>query len=437
VAPGRHTVPVTPPRPSAATGLSEGERRSQILDTAGDVFARSGFARTSMKDLADACGILPGSLYHHFASKDAIAVELLRRYRGQLEAVGAGKGPRSVRELSGGLSDRVLALGRQLADVAVRNRAALLLSTYDPAAGAPAELTELARIGPDRAVSTMTALLRDGKRSGLLREEVDVPLLARQLGQVMLHVALATLHAGPSTRSSADTLCLMLLKGIAPEAGNEAALDGSAAMRAALAAVHPWAGAAAEAPEDRATGLRLAARAEFARRGYEATTVRDIAAVSGLATGTVYRLVESKESLLQAIMESFYEQVSQAYAAVDAADGTVVEKLDALARVNIEVLRTFGEEYQIQQAWFRSDPPAVSTPAAALRWRAGVIRGLVERGLEDGSLGWAGSSSRLVSQCVRDLIWLPPNVAGRSGKRALQQHVRTCLLGGALTGGSR
>ncbi len=425
---------MTPPRPPAAPGLSEGERRSQILDIAGDVFARSGFARTSMKDVADACGILPGSLYHHFASKDAIAVELLRRYRDQLETVGAGKGPHSVRELSGGLSDRVLALGRQLADVAVRNRAALLLSTYDPAAGAPAELTELARLAPDRAITAMTAILRDGKRTGLLREEADVPLLARQLCQVMLHVALATLHAGPSTRSSADTLCLMLLKGITSAPPEDDHLDNTPALRAALEAVRPWSASAGAAPEDRATALRLAARAEFARRGYEATTVRDIATASGFPTGTVYRLVDSKESLLQAIMESFYEQVSGAYAAVDQAPGGVVEKLDALARVNIEVLRSFPEEYQIQQAWFRSDPPSVSAPATALRWRAGVIRGLVEAGLKDGSLSWAGSSSRLVSQCVRDLIWLPPAVAGRSGKRALHQHVRTCLLRGALTG---
>ena len=36
--------------------------------------------------------------------------------------------------------------------------------------------------------------------------------------------------------------------------------------------------------------LRAVARAEFGRRGYEATTVRDIAKAAGLSTGTVYRL---------------------------------------------------------------------------------------------------------------------------------------------------
>jgi len=55
-----------------------GSRRTEILDTAAALFASSGL-RTSLKEIADACGILPGSLYHHFESKEAIIVELVER----------------------------------------------------------------------------------------------------------------------------------------------------------------------------------------------------------------------------------------------------------------------------------------------------------------------------------------------------------------------
>ena len=41
----------------------DGGRRAEILDTAARLFASSGM-RTSLKQIADACGILPGSLYH-------------------------------------------------------------------------------------------------------------------------------------------------------------------------------------------------------------------------------------------------------------------------------------------------------------------------------------------------------------------------------------
>ena len=38
-----------------------------------------------MREVAAACGILAGSLYHHFPSKEAIAVELVEDYHADLE----------------------------------------------------------------------------------------------------------------------------------------------------------------------------------------------------------------------------------------------------------------------------------------------------------------------------------------------------------------
>src|SRR5262245_41072679 len=61
-------------------------RRTEILDTAAELFASSGI-RTSLKEIADACGILPGSLYHHFESKEALVIELVERYHADLDAI--------------------------------------------------------------------------------------------------------------------------------------------------------------------------------------------------------------------------------------------------------------------------------------------------------------------------------------------------------------
>ena len=46
---------------------TDGGRREEILETAAELFGTSGL-RTSLREIADACGILPGSLYHHFDS---------------------------------------------------------------------------------------------------------------------------------------------------------------------------------------------------------------------------------------------------------------------------------------------------------------------------------------------------------------------------------
>jgi AcrR family transcriptional regulator len=41
-----------------------------VLDAAARLFARRGYAPTSMRDIAQAASMLPGSLYYHFAAKE-------------------------------------------------------------------------------------------------------------------------------------------------------------------------------------------------------------------------------------------------------------------------------------------------------------------------------------------------------------------------------
>ena len=53
------------------------DRRALILASAAELFARKGIANTTVREIADAVGVLSGSLYHHFESKDAIVEEIL------------------------------------------------------------------------------------------------------------------------------------------------------------------------------------------------------------------------------------------------------------------------------------------------------------------------------------------------------------------------
>jgi len=48
--------------------------REHLLAVAVREFSRKGFARTSIRDIAQAAGIQPGSVYYHFASKDDLFV---------------------------------------------------------------------------------------------------------------------------------------------------------------------------------------------------------------------------------------------------------------------------------------------------------------------------------------------------------------------------
>lgn len=51
--------------------------RQTILDTAARLFRQEGYAATSLRAIADACGMKAGSLYYHFDSKDQIVSEVL------------------------------------------------------------------------------------------------------------------------------------------------------------------------------------------------------------------------------------------------------------------------------------------------------------------------------------------------------------------------
>ncbi len=59
-------------------------RRDELLGLAASMFAERGLRATTVRDIADAAGILSGSLYHHFSSKEEMVDEMLRGFLGWL-----------------------------------------------------------------------------------------------------------------------------------------------------------------------------------------------------------------------------------------------------------------------------------------------------------------------------------------------------------------
>jgi AcrR family transcriptional regulator len=427
-------------------GAGERARRDEILDTAAAIFAGSGYARTSLKDVADACGILPGSLYHHFASKEAIIIELVARYQAELDRIGA----QALAVLGNAdqppLYQQILTLGRAIAGCAVRNRAAMQMTLYEPHAGASDELVELARRKPDGVRRAMRDVLAGGQAAGVVKPDIDIGCLAVELVTTMNHVGIGVMHRNGDVGQVAGTLCHLVLDGGATLAPPDRTLDHSEAMRAAEAVLRRWAEPApdeqsGQTVDARLAHLRAAARAEFARRGYEATTIRDIAAAAGMGTGSVYRFVESKQVLLLSIMNSFQTKLRDGYAAIVNTGSTGVEKLDALTWLNINVLDQFPEEYEIQHSWLRAIPPAESDQSVFHEERAKYIESVVAEGFRHGQLraGHLGADTPplgVLTACFRDLIW-PVTLVSEIGKRATLSYARdTTLRGAAWHGGS-
>ena len=62
-------------------------RRDEIVALARKLFAEQGYVSTSMRDIAEASGLLPGSLYTHFASKAKLVGEIVTSFYGELLSV--------------------------------------------------------------------------------------------------------------------------------------------------------------------------------------------------------------------------------------------------------------------------------------------------------------------------------------------------------------
>lgn len=85
------------------------DKRLAILSRSAELFAEAGYARTSMADIADACGISKGLFYHYYLNKEKLLFDLLERHltrcRDAVASAASAPGPPEAR-----LRDMVTAL---------------------------------------------------------------------------------------------------------------------------------------------------------------------------------------------------------------------------------------------------------------------------------------------------------------------------------------
>ena len=425
---------ITPTVVSSAGRAIRG-RRDEILYLAAERFASAGYSETSLQHIADAGGVLPGSLYHHFESKEAIAEELIREYHTELEVLGRSVLTRSGPDSMLAIYDSLLGLVTAIAESSFRHQAAVRLSIYEFAAGdRPAGKT------PKGEVSSIELALREmiarGREVGLVRSTVDPDVFSQQLYTAIRRVGVSDPSHAARVPDLAGTLLHILLGGVASKTPADPLLDRSDAVCAAKDRLRMWRLEPNGSADEKSAQVHSAARSEFARRGYEAATIRDIAKAAGMSNGSLYRIVDSKETLLRTIMASYYSHLSTAYKVVMAAGSGVIEQIDALLWVNIKAMDMFSAEFEIQHSWIRQTPPSVDISSDALNREILQIGDLIAGGLRSGDLRvWEVDSSipssDLVIAAMHNLLWLPVDIIEKSGCRSALRHSRRTTLRGA------
>jgi AcrR family transcriptional regulator len=411
---GKKRSPTTKLTAVSDEPTAEVTRRTEILETANSVIATTGL-RTSLQQIADAAGILAGSLYHHFDSKEAILVELIRRYHADLDRVGEEALKRLDEPDPRPVAEQITDLGCAIARCAVEHRAALQMSFYEGPSSDP-ELIELTRRPPSTIQTAMVQALRAGRWSGYIRSDLDLRTLADRVCQSMLHAGLDVIRHKASTDDLAKLKSRIALEGLAVDVPSDAELDKSNAFAAAEEVIKSW----VDNEDDsdlKAAHVRAVARSEFGRRGYEMTTIRDIATAAGLGTGTVYRVIGSKDELLMSIMLEFGHKVGGAWTNIVRSEASTVEKLDALSWLNINALDQFPDEFRIQLAWLRHTPPDTANPAWSFTTRIRQMKALLSEGIRAGEIRNDSPAADILARCIIGEQWIPENILQQIGTR--------------------
>jgi len=149
-------------------------RRDELLGLAATMMAERGLRATTVRDIADAAGILSGSLYHHFSSKEEMVDEVLRsfldwlfeRYQQIIDTE-----PNPLERLKGLFLTSFEAIETRHAQVVIYQDEAKRLSTQPRFAYVDERNREQRKMWVD--------LLNEGIAQGYFRPDLDVDLVYR------------------------------------------------------------------------------------------------------------------------------------------------------------------------------------------------------------------------------------------------------------------
>jgi AcrR family transcriptional regulator len=380
-----------------------------------------------MRDVAAASGILAGSLYHHFESKEALAVELLQNYYADLDAAAARSGSGDADPLAA-----LRAFTAAISEVSFRHRAALQIRMFDAPSAASSSLKTVIHAAPASLGRQWRTLIAKAVADGVISADIEPRLLRFVLYRVTMRAGLL----GWSWRSTvgvegvAGCIAAIVFDGLAavPRAEREA----GPAIAAVDEAKARWAAETAGRLAGRRGAVLAAARDEFALRGFESTTMRDIADAAGVGASNLYRYFESKDSMITEILGDFSDQLLAAYREVIGAGASMTETLDAIVWLLQQASHQFGPEIEILQGFSRLvDLGLGERYEQGAGQRLVLLARLIENGVATGEFARVGEAE-LVATCVREIMWSPMrDIASVSPQRARKFFQRMVFAGAA------
>lgn len=187
-------------------------RKDEILALARTLFADRGYTSTSMRDLAEASGVLPGSLYAHFRSKADLAHQIVMEFFVDLLPE-----QQKVYESEGSGAERYARMIDIVFAICAKHHEAVRLLHYDWNVLSKMDELEEMRAATDRTMDLWRDAALEAVKDGSFEADIDPEYMVRLLASAingMLDQSRFVIRPAPSSvQSPAEFLKRCVLVG--------------------------------------------------------------------------------------------------------------------------------------------------------------------------------------------------------------------------------
>lgn len=155
-------------------------RKNEILALARTLFADRGYSATSMRDLAEASGVLPGSLYAHFRSKADLAHQIVMEFFTELLPQ-----QQEVYDAKGSGAERLVRMIDVVFAICDTHHEAVRLLHYDWKTLSQMEELEDMRQATDRTLELWRDTVFEGVQDGSIDPDIDPEYMVRIIASAL------------------------------------------------------------------------------------------------------------------------------------------------------------------------------------------------------------------------------------------------------------
>jgi len=329
----------------------EGSTTGRLFDAGAALFCRQGYGATTTREIAAAIGIQQAALYYHIASKEDL---LYRICVSSLQPFLADVLPR-VEQVECP-TERIHLLIHAHLTTLLQYQQRNVTQLTELRSLSTRHRTEVLALR-DQYERFSRSTLENAQKARVMRADVPVKYLNLALMSILNHATLWFRREKALTEDHfADIFTKVYLEGAAtpaararlslPELAPEEKKPAARTRRTPLAADNPALARALDA----AVGL-------FSRKGYAATSTREVAELLGIQKASLYYHVESKEDLLFFICQSSLNQIRNDVEtairnAADPLDRThtlICSHIESLLRDGAQHATTFAEMHALSE----------------------------------------------------------------------------------------